>query len=117
MPGLLRAEHSAKVAGHGADPLTSIGLYLMPETLRPDMIPAATALERNPLLDLPFIGLGTTSFEGAEIGLPSEYDDVYTQGVGRGNPRLCSAEIGKLLTDKLADICARFAEYFAGHMA
>ncbi len=117
MPGLLGAELSTKVAGHGADPLTSIGLHLMPEIMRPDMIPVSTALKRDPLLDLPFTGLGTASFEGAEVGLPNEYDDVYTQGVGKGDPRLCSAENGKLLADKLADICARFAAHFAARMA
>jgi creatinine amidohydrolase len=112
MPGLLGAEHAAKVAGHGADPLTSLGLHLMPEIWRPDMIPAATPLKRDPLLDLPFTGLGTASFEGAEVGLPNEYDDVYTKGVAKGDPRLCSAESGKLIADKLADIVARFCALF-----
>jgi creatinine amidohydrolase len=113
MPGLFGAEHAAKVAGHGADPLTSIGLHLMPEILRPDMIPAATALKRDPLLDLPFTGLGTASFEGAEVGLPNEYDDVYTAGVAKGDPRLCSAENGKVLAEKLSGIVARFAAHFS----
>jgi creatinine amidohydrolase len=113
MPGLYGAEHAAKVAGHGADPLTSLGLHLMPEIWRPDLIPESTALKRDPLLDLPFTGLGTASFEGAEVGLPNDYDDVYTKGVGKGDPRLCSAANGKLLADKLADIVARFAAHFA----
>jgi creatinine amidohydrolase len=113
MPGLFGAEHAARAAGHGADPLTSVGLHLMPEILRPDMVPAATPLKRDPLLDLPFTGLGTASFEGAEVGLPNEYDDVYTRGVAKGDPRLSSAANGKVLTDTLADIVARFAAHFA----
>ncbi len=48
MPGLFGADLAAKVAGHGADPLTSLGLHLLPEILRPDMIPAATPLKRDP---------------------------------------------------------------------
>jgi len=42
MPGLLGADLAAKVAGHGADPLTSLGLHLLPKILRPDLIPDAT---------------------------------------------------------------------------
>jgi creatinine amidohydrolase len=113
MPGLLGADHAAKVAGHGADPLTSLSLHLMPQIVRTDMIPASTPLKRDPLLDLPFTGLGTASFEGADVDLPHEYDDVYTQGVGTGDPRLSSAETGKLVADQLAGICARFAGHFA----
>jgi creatinine amidohydrolase len=113
MPGLLGADHSAKSAGHGADPLSSLGLHLMPEIQRPDMVPAATPLKRDPLLDLPFTGLGTASFEGAEVGMPNEYDDVYTAGVAKGDPRLCTAENGRLIAEKLTDIVARFAQHFA----
>jgi creatinine amidohydrolase len=113
LPGIVGAEASAKVSGHGADPLTSIGLHLFPELMRPGLIPAGTALKRDPVLDLPFTGLGTASFDGAEVGLPNEYDEVYTAGVGKGDPRLCSAETGAALTEKLSDICARFVAHFA----
>ena len=97
MPGLIGADLAAKVAGHGADPLTSLGLHLFPEIMRPDLIPEATPLKRDPELDLPFTGLGTASFEGAEVGMPNEYDEVYTAGVAKGDPRLSSAETGRVL--------------------
>jgi creatinine amidohydrolase len=113
MPGLLGAEYAAKAAGHGADPLTSLGLHLMPEIMRRDMTPQGAPLKREPTLDIPFTGLGTASFEGAEVGVPNEYDDVYTQGVGKGDPNLCSAENGRILAEKLVDVCARFATHFA----
>jgi creatinine amidohydrolase len=117
LPGLVGAEAAAKVAGHGADPLTSLGLHLMPDIMRPDLIPDGTPLKRDPVLDLPFTGLGNASFEGAEIGMPNDYDDVYTLGVGKGDPRRCSAETGRLLSDKLVDITARFAAHFAARVA
>jgi creatinine amidohydrolase len=116
MPKLLGAEHSAKVAGHGADPLTSLGLHLMPEILRPDMIPAANPLKRDPVLDLPFTGLGAVSFDGVEVGVPNEYDDAYTAGVAKGDPRLCSAENGAKLAEALTDACARFIAHFAARV-
>jgi creatinine amidohydrolase len=113
MPGLIGADLAAKVAGHGADPLTSLGLHLIPEILRPDLIPAATPLKRDPELELAFTGLGTASFEGAEVGMPHEYDAVYTAGVAKGDPRLSSAETGRVLSAKLVDITSRFNAHFA----
>jgi creatinine amidohydrolase len=114
MPGIVGAETSAKVSGHGADPLTSIGLHLFPELMRSDLMPQAKPLKRDPKLDLPFTGLGTASFEGAEVGMPNQYDEVYSLGVGKGDPKLCSAETGAALTEKLTEICARFIAHFAG---
>lgn len=116
IPGIVGAETSAKVSGHGADPLTSIGLHLFPELMRPEAMPEAKPLKRDTVLDLPFTGLGTASFEGAEIGMPQQYDEVYSSGVGKGDPRLCSAETGVALTDKLTEICARFIAHFAARV-
>lgn len=113
LPGLVGAEMSAKVSGHGADPLTSLGMHLFPELMRPDFIPAGKPLKRDPVLDLPFTGLGTASFEGAEVGVPHEYDEVYHAGVGKGDPTLCSPETGARVADKLSDIVARFVAHFA----
>ncbi len=117
LPGIVGAEKSAKVSGHGADPLTSIGLHLFPELMRPDLMPDGKPIKRDPLLDLPFTGLGTASFDGAEVGMPNEYDEVYNLGVAKGDPRLCSAETGAALTEKLVDICARFIAHFADRTA
>ena len=113
LPGIVGAEAAKRVSGHGADPLTSIGLHLFPELMRRDMIPAGQPIKRNAALDLPYTALGTASFEGAEIGLPTEYDDVYNKGVGGGDPTLSSAETGSAMVEKLVGICARFAVHFA----
>ncbi|MGO4170864.1 creatininase family protein [Bosea sp. TAF32] len=113
LPGIVGAEMSAKVSGHGADPLTSLGLHLFPELMRPDFVPAGKPLKRDPVLDLPFTGLGTASFEGAEVGVPHEYDEVYHDGVGKGDPKLCSPETGAKLAEKLSEIVSRFVAHFA----
>lgn len=115
MPGIVGPEVSKAVSGHGADPLSSIGMHLFGELMRPDMIPHGLPLKRNAALDLAYTSLGAASFEGAEIGLPIEYDEVYNQGVGRGDPRLCKAETGAALTEQLVGLCARFAAHFAAH--
>lgn len=45
--------------------------------------------------------------------MPNEYDEVYNQGVGKGDPRLSSAETGAALTEQLTEVCARFVKHYA----
>ena len=87
-----------------------------PELIRQDMVPAAAPLKSDSVLGLPFTGLGTASFDGAEIGMPNAYDEVYHDGVAKGDPNLSSAETGAALSEKLTDIVARFAVHFASRV-
>jgi creatinine amidohydrolase len=112
MPKLLGAEKAKAVSSHGADPLTSLCMHLFPERIRKDLIPeprkgGATAL------GLPFQGWGSLSFHGAEVTVPHEYDVVSPNGLGTGDPRLCGAESGKLIADRLTEIGAGFCHHFA----
>lgn len=113
LPEILGPDVGKRVSGHGADPLTSIGLHLFPEMIRRDLIPEAKPLKRETTLDLPFASLGALSFQGAEIGVPHEYDEVYNEGVSRGDPTLCRPETGAALVERLSDLCANFAALFA----
>ena len=117
LPRIVGADAAAKVSGHGADPLTSIGMHLFPQLMRPDLMPQAKPLKRDPVLDLPFTALGAAGFEGAEVGMPNEYDDVYSAGVGKGDPRLCSPATGAALTEQLTELCARFIRHYADKVA
>ncbi len=117
LPKILGAEKAAAASGHGADPLTSIGMHLFPALIRPELVPAPAPLKRSKALELPYTALGAASFEGAEIGLPIEYDEVYHQGVGKGDPNLCSADTGAALTEQLVGLVAGFAAHFAKHTA
>ena len=38
---------------------------------------------------------------------------IAAAGVGKGDPRLCSAETGAALTEQLTEICARFIKHFS----
>lgn len=112
MPKLLGAEKAKAVSSHGADPLTSLCMHLFPERIRHDLIPpprqgGATAL------GLPFQGWGSLNFQGAEVTVPHEYDVVSPNGLGTGDPRLCSAESGKLIAERLTEIGAGFVHHFA----
>jgi creatinine amidohydrolase len=74
-------------------------------------------LKSDKTLGLPFTAVGAASFEGAEVQMPQEYDEVYNSGVGKGDPRLCSAETGAALTEQLTEICARFIKHYADRIA
>lgn len=110
---LLGPEKSAAVSGHGADPLTSVLLHLFPDSVAKEHVPAANPLKKDALLGLQFTALGIASFEGHEVGMPHEYDEVYHAGVSKGDPRLSSPDTGKALTESLVDVVARFAALYA----
>jgi creatinine amidohydrolase len=113
LPKIIGPQKAAQVSGHGADPLTSLGLHLFGELMRPDLIPDAKPLKRDPVLDLPFSTFGAASFEGAEVGMPNEYDETCSSGVAQGDPRLSSKETGAALTEQLTEVCARFIRHYA----
>ena len=56
------------------------------------------------------------TIDGAEIGMPNSYDEVYHDGVAKGDPNLSSAETGAALSETLTDIVARFAVHFASRV-
>jgi creatinine amidohydrolase len=112
MPKLLGAEKAKAVSSHGADPLTSLCMHLFPERIRADLVPPPRS--GNPTaLGLPFQGWGSLNFEGAEVTVPHEYDVVSPNGLGTGDPSLCSAESGRLIAERLTEIGARFCAHFA----
>lgn len=113
IPEIVGADVGKRVSGHGADPLTSIGMHLFPELIRKDMIPAAKPLKMDGKLGLEFKALGAANFEGAEVNMPHEYDEIYHQGVAGGDPNLSSASTGANLTERLVETCSRFAIHFA----
>ena len=69
------------------------------------------------MLDLEFTGLGTASFEGVEVAMPNDYDEILNLGVGKGDPGLSSAATGEAVTRQLTEICARFIQHFAARVS
>jgi creatinine amidohydrolase len=113
LPGIVGAERAAKVSGHGADPLTSIGTYLFPALMRPDLVPAP--LPRQQVHGLELTEFGVARFEDAEVAVPVEYHEVAPDGVRGGDPRLSSVETGAALVEQLTEIGARFVQHHARH--
>jgi creatinine amidohydrolase len=115
LPGIVGAEEAKRVSGHGADPLTSIGLYLFPDLMRPDLVPDPHPFGK--VWGLETSAYGTARFEGAEVQLPVEYHEVSTDAVRGGDPRLSRRETGVALVEKLTEVGARFVAHHAAAAA
>lgn len=111
LPAIVGPDQARATASHGGDPLTSIALHLFPERLRPDLMPGPA--EPRTAMGLDMTGWGTARFEGAEIGMPLDYDATSPTGVGAGDPRLCTPETGAALTEQLTELGARFVQHWA----
>ncbi len=112
LPQILGAEKAKLASGHGADPLTSVAMALFPDLIRADLIPGPTI--PGQVRGMPVSGFGTVSFEGAEIAVPLELEDIAPNGVWGGDPRLSSPETGAALVEKLTSLGARLAAHVAG---
>lgn len=111
--GLLRellGEKAARSAGHGADPLTSVTMHFFPDLIRPDLI--AGPPPQPKALGLDVSDFGTVRFNGANIHVPLELDTIAPNGVWEGDPRLCSADTGAALAERLTALGADFIRYF-----
>ena len=100
------ADEAAKSAGHGADPLTSVGLHYFPEHLRLDLMrsPQTGLLARG----VSVTGFGAITFDGAVLQAPTTAAEAAPHGVWGGDPKYCSADTGKELVDRLVRIGAAF---------
>lgn len=98
-----------KAFGHGGDPLTSVYLHLFPDLIRMDLIKTG---EKKTVLGLPTSGLNAVKFNGVDINLAIDIDDICDTGIAGGDPKLSSADIGKKIVDYIVDYCATFINYF-----
>ena len=95
--------------GHGGDPLTSVYLHLFPDLLRMDLVEIG---EKNEGLGLPTSGLNAVKFNGVDVNLAIDIDDICDSGIAGGNPAVSSAEIGKKIVDYIVDYCVTFIHHF-----
>lgn len=113
LPGIVGDDKAKQAAGHGADPLTSVAMHLFPQLMRPDLTPDPSPLRQ--VMGLDAVGFGSVRFEGVEVTVPVEYDEIAADAVRGGDPRLCSKETGAALVEQLTEIGARFIRHYVGH--
>lgn len=109
LPDIVGADEAAKRSGHGADPLGSVCLHLMPDLFRKEHVPERKALKTDPLLGLPFLTAGRVRLGDIPIGIPNEYSDTFNDGVADGDARLCDPRTGAELTNRLGTAIAELA--------
>lgn len=111
LPGILGPEKAAQAGGHGADPLASVTMHLFPGWMRPDLIPEPAPPPT--VMGLPVSGFGAVRFEGVNVEVPVEVDEIAPRGVWHGDPRLSSAQTGARLVQELTELGARFVTHYA----
>ncbi len=114
-PRLFGDDDAARAHGHGADPLTSIAMHLFPLLVRHDLVPEPPKERR--VMGLEVTGFGTVAFEGAEVTVPVDLDELAPDGIMSGDPRLCSSERGSRLVEALVDIGARLVDHVLAQQA
>ncbi len=111
LPGILGADTAKRAAGHGGDPLSSVVMHLFPQLIRADMVPPPSTPPT--VAGMTVSGFGTARFEGAEIAVPLELDEIAPNGVWNADPRLCSPKTGAALVEQLTELGARFVAHMA----
>jgi creatinine amidohydrolase len=95
--------------GHGANPLSSVGMHMFPDLMRPDLVEAPQPM--RDVMGLSATGFGTATFQGIEINVPVGVYEVSANGVVGGDMRGVSAEIGAGLTDRLVGLFVDLAKH------
>jgi len=113
LPGILGKDVAAKSSGHGCDPLTSVVLHLFPHLIRHQYLPGPTVPGK--LWGLQVTGFTSLAIGEGAITVPFEGGDTVPNGVWGGDPRLCSAETGAALVEKLVKIGADLAAHVVEH--
>ena len=106
------SEEAAKASGHGADPLTSVGLHYFPEFLRLDLlsVPQTNLYARG----VNVTGFGTITYDGVVFQAPVTAAETAPAGVWGGDPKYCDAETGKEIVERLVQIGAGFIRDHVG---
>jgi creatinine amidohydrolase len=104
-------DRAGSAIGHGGDPIASVYLHLFPDLVRRELYedkPAKTAL------GLPTKSWNGVEFQGVEVPVPLNADDVRETGIMSGDPSQSTAEIGKQVTDYIVDFSVAFVDHFRG---
>lgn len=102
-------EEGIKAFGHGGDPMTSVYLYLFPELVRMDLLEVG---EKKEVLGLPTSGLNAVKFDGVDVNLAIDIDEITETGIAGGDPTMSSEAIGRKIVEYIVGYCVAFIDYF-----
>lgn len=93
-------------SGHGAEPMTSVMHYLVPENMRMDLLEESDRLDKWE--DFEMTNISKSKIKGVEVNMYFDMHEVTEQGV-MGDPLIGNKEIGKKIIEHLIDVCVEFA--------
>lgn len=103
-------DKAAAARGHGADPVTSVMMYLAPGLVGQAK---SGATPRKPVFGLPSDPhFASARFGGTSIDFPLDAREVANDGIGSGDPSLSSARAGQIFTRFLIGHVADFLRHF-----
>jgi creatinine amidohydrolase len=111
-PGALAATYlteffadPARARGHGAEPGLSLMRYLTPDAVNLEGASATPA--PADFRGWKMIGGGPVTIEGVPVGMPINWEDLYPESGGFGDPTLGSADIGNRIFERLVAAISR----------
>ncbi|MFM0047120.1 creatininase family protein [Paraburkholderia sediminicola] len=113
LPEIIGEDEARASSGHGGNPLTSVAMHLFPDLVREDLM-------APPVKDVHAWGLPVSGFDTVNIGkgfvtVPLEGNDMVPNAIYLGDPRLCSAAVGKQVVDRLVEIGTDLALHVKRH--
>jgi creatinine amidohydrolase len=97
------------VSGHGADPIASVYLHLLPHLVRADLIAQP---QPKRAFALPTAGPSTVLFEGLPVAVPLGIFESDPSGLIGGDASRASADVGATLAAHIVGFTARFLRHF-----
>lgn len=103
-------DNASAARGHGADPVTSVMMYLAPGLVGEAKVGATP---RKPVFGLASDPhFASAQFGGVSVDLPLDATEVADDGVGSGDPSLSTARAGQIFTRHLVSHVADFLRHF-----
>jgi creatinine amidohydrolase len=110
-PEISREIYGSATIGHGGEPMGSVMLYLFPDLVD---VGGAEAWGAREFLGLPPVGLSGVLFEGSEVGLALNMEDVAPPSGSLSDPALASRERGQRIVEHAVARLVRFMGWFKG---
>lgn len=96
--------------GHGGEPIGSIMTYLRPELMRMDL---SGEYGENDFMGLKPTGTSGVIFEGRQVGLPLNMEEVTPPATGSGSdPMAATPERGRRIVENSIDGLTKFVNWF-----
>jgi creatinine amidohydrolase len=99
-----------RARGHGAEPGLSLMRHLVPDAI--DLQGAKATPGLSEFRGWKMTGGGPATVEGVSVGLPVNWDDLYPETGGFGDPTLGGEDIGKRIFDRLVGDISRVVVAF-----